>query len=390
MPYLNRRKLLGASMAAGTALLTSMKAHASFSGDVQLRDQVGRLERLPTLDIDSREEFRTSLRKFVNRDMAVAANRRAAQVFKEAGVDPKAEMTYAQAVELLEGDPILMNHLHAFLNNQIMGFNDVRDAFHSDADRYLEEMEKVDKVGPGLLELNPGMHIPDYTRWEIHNQPGGYVGDPFAGHIFHYGVNNFWMHFNDQEEMSARVAETVPVPVDGKVKRIVDIGTSVGQIAITLKERFKDAEVWGIDVGAPMVRYAHMRAVDLGIDVNFAQRLAEDMKFPDNYMDIVAGYLLFHEVDMEATPKIIAEIYRVLRPGGTFFCPEASFSARRPRPRDGATQWRLWWNDQWCSEVHYLPYADFDYAKAFRKAGFEVSITPGPSKRGYMMATKPA
>lgn len=389
MPYMNRRKLLGASMAAGSMLLSSMKAHAKFAGDVQLRGQIERLERLPTLSLDSREKFRTSLRKFVNRDMAIAANKRAAQVLKAAGADPREEMSYQQVVELLEGDPILMNHLHAFLNNQIMGFKDVRDVFHSDADRYLEEMEKADRSGPGSLQLNPGMHIPDYARWEIHNQPGGYVGDPFAGHIFHYGVNNFWMHLNDQEEKSAEVSASVPIPADGKVRRIVDIGTSVGQIAITLKERFKDAEVWGIDVGAPMVRYAHMRSIDLGIDVNYAQMLAEDMQFPDNHMDIVAGFLLFHEVDMDATPKIIDEIFRVLRPGGTFFCPEAAFS-KSVRSRNAASQWRIWWNDQWCSEVHYIPYADFDYPAAFSRAGFQVSTIPGPYNREYMMATKPA
>lgn len=389
MVYLNRRKLLGATVAAGSALLTSMKAHANFVGDVQLRDQIGRLERMPTLGLESREYFRTALRKWVSTDLNRASNLRAMQVFENAGVDPKAEMTYAEAVALLEGDPVIMDHMHGFMSVQNASFNDIQTVFHSDADRYLEEMEKVDNVGPGSLELNPGMDIPDYARWEIHNQPGGYVGDPFAGHIFHYAVNNFWIHSNDQDAMSQDIAAMMPVPSDGKVERMIDLGTSAGQIALGMKEHFKDAEVWGIDVGAPMVRYAHMRAVDLGIPVNFAQMLAEDLQFPDNHFDIVGSFLLFHEVDMNATPKIISEIHRVLRPGGTFFCPEASFIAE-PKPRTGYNQWRIWWNDQWCSEVHYIPYADFDYAKAFREAGFEVSTTGGPFNGKYIMATKPA
>lgn len=389
MVYLNRRKLLGASVAAGGMLLSSMKAHAKFSGDVQLRGQIERLERTPTLGLESRENFRTALRKFANTDLNRAANRRAMQVFEEAGIDPRAAMSYQQAVEILQGDPIIMDHMHAFLTVQNSSFKDIQAVFHSDADRYLEEMEKVDNVGPGSLELNPGMDIPDYARWEIHNQPGGYVGDPLAGHIFHYAVNNFWVHSNDQDAMSQGIANMMPVPADGKVERIIDLGTSAGQIAMGMAERFTDAEVHAIDVGAPMVRYAHMRSVDLGIPVHYAQMLAEDMHYPDNHFDIVGAFLLFHEVDMDATPKIIDEIYRVLRPGGTFFCPEASFIAEK-KPRTGYNQWRIWWNDQWCSEVHYIPYADFDYAKAFRQAGFEVSATGGPFNNQYIMATKPA
>ena len=51
----------------------------------------------------------------------------------------------------------------------------------------------AEKKGPGTLELKPAMHIPDYAKHEIHILPGGYVGDPLAGYIYHYGTNNFHM-----------------------------------------------------------------------------------------------------------------------------------------------------------------------------------------------------
>ncbi|MGB1876985.1 MAG: hypothetical protein ACPHGY_08735, partial [Rhodospirillaceae bacterium] len=49
--------------------------------------------------------------------------------------------------------------------------------YHDNADTYLDELEATDNIGPGKLELNPDMHIPEYTKYEIHIQPGGYVGD---------------------------------------------------------------------------------------------------------------------------------------------------------------------------------------------------------------------
>ena len=401
MPTLNRRRLLGATAAAGSMFLASMKAHAKFSGDVQLRGQIGRLERLPTRDLESQEDFRTSLRDFINNDFQQAAIRRAVEVFREAGLDPRDEVSMEDAISLLETDPIIMNQTQAWITNQLATWRDLQDAFHADADRYLSEMAAADNAGPGSLELNPGMYIPPYTAWEIHNQPGGYVGDPFAGHMYHYATNNLYIHSNDQDARHGAIAAAAPVPDDGRVKRILDLGCAVGQSAMALKERFSDAEVWGVDIGGPMVRYAHMRAADLGIDVHFAQRLAEDTKFPDNHFDIVTAQILFHEVSIEGANDIIRETLRVLRPGGKFLALDGAFLVKQPR-KTAYNRWRTWWTDQWNSEVWYIPYSEYDFPKAFRAAGFNVGSTRGPNYSGgtshieydtsqdYIVGIKPA
>ena len=392
MPTLDRRKLLGATAAAGSMFLTGMKAHAKFSGDVQLRGQIGRLERLPTRDLESLEDFRTSLRSFINTDFQRAAMRRAEAIFREAGLNPRDEVSMEDAISMLESDPILKNQTHAWITNQLAMWRDLQDAFHADADRYLSEMAAADNSGPGSLELNPDMYIPPYTAWEIHNQPGGYVGDPFAGHMYHYGTNNLYIHSNDQDARHGDIAAAAPVPDDGRVNRCLDLGCSVGQSAMGLKERFPDAEVWGVDIGGPMVRYAHMRAADLGIDVHFAQRLAEDTKFPDNHFDIVTAQILFHEVTIDGANDIIRETLRVLRPGGKFLALDGSFLVRQPR-KTAYNRWRVWWTDQWNTEVHYIPYSEYDFPKAFRAAGFNVGSTKGPAYSGsqdYIVGIKPA
>ncbi|MDX2221932.1 MAG: class I SAM-dependent methyltransferase [Rhodospirillaceae bacterium] len=389
--FVNRRALLTASAAAGAAWLAGAKAHAKFTGDVQLRGAVGRLERLPTRELESLEDFSTAVRAFVDGDLNRAAERRAAEVFKAARLSSTDEVPVGQIVHLLETDPVVMSLTHTWINGQLLMWQRLQHAFHADADRYLAEMEAADMAGPGTLELNPTMDIPAYTRWEIHNQPGGYVGDPFAGHMYHYGTNNLYLHRNDQDAQHIRTAGLVPTPADGAVRRILDLGCSCGQLTVALKERFPEAEVWGIDIGAPMVRYAHMRAVDLGVGANFAQRLAEDNKFPDGHFDIVVANILFHEVTIDAAHAILRESMRALRPGGLFYPIERSFMVPRPRATAGF-RFRNWWNDRWNHEVHFLPYSTYDYAAAMADAGFAVR-TDAPSSagsKGNLLGVRPA
>ena len=201
-------------------------------------------------------------------------------------------------------------------------------------------MEAADKSGPGALVLSPNMTIPDYTRHEIHIQPGGYVGDPFAGHVYHYGTNSFYISVighNEQDQVHKGTASRLPLPEDGKVRRILDMGCGVGQFTAALKERFPDAEVWGVDVGGPMVRYAHMRAARLGIGANFAQKLAEDTGFPDGHFDLVTSYIMHHELPADMTRKVIDEARRVTRTGRRLLPGRFQLAAATSRPRARCT-----------------------------------------------------
>jgi SAM-dependent methyltransferase len=135
-----------------------------------------------------------------------------------------------------------------------------------------------------------------------------------------------------------------------------------------------------------------MRAVDLGVDVNFAQRLAEDTKFPNGHFDVVTSFLLHHEVTADKSREIFREINRVLRPGGVYF--PIDLSSRRPRGKDSVwAKYNRWWNNRWNGEVWYMEYNDLDFDGEMRAAGLEVSNGP-PAGASYggsanVMATKP-
>lgn len=394
----DRRTLLSAATAVTSAMSVALggsKAEAKTSNarpiDIEVRGRVGRLERLPSLALEARQDFLTDFRGWVNSDFSRAMQSRADAIAMEKGIDPRAEFPLSRVPEVFADDPVLLAYVRCWLSNQEMTWGQIRDEFHARSDVYAAEMSAWDKAGPGTLELNPEMKIPEYTKHEIHIQPGGYVGDEFAGHINYYGVNNFYAGKNFQDEVQRALAAAVPTPKDGRVARILDMGCGVGRFPIALKERFPDAEIWGIDVGGPMVRFGHMRAADMGVDVNFAQRLAEDTRFPDNHFDIVVSYIMFHGVTLEAQKKIVAEAQRVTRKGGIFFPIDFATGKQRGVQTPGRA-FSVWWDHRWNNEVWSLQYRYGDFAATLRDAGFDVdeSVPSARRNHGGLLATKPA
>ena len=362
------------------SLFGDEEIQSKFSFDREPRGTKGRLEKLPLLDLESRDDFLTGFRFWGTKMAVPAAARRFNKILLDNGLDTKSINTaLGDVFPLIENDPIL-----GIAARYRTGVHDVMHRnfdveFKSNADIYLEEMEGFDNIGPGKLELNPNLKIPDYASYEIHTQPGGYVGNPFAGHIYHYSTNNFYQGLrvsNYQDELHTKLANQVPAPEDGLVNRVLDQGCGIGQLAVALKERFSEAEVWGIDVGAPMIRYGHMRAVELDVAVNFSQRLVEDSQFEDNSFDIVTSYILHHELPEDISKKVVAEVNRILRPGGVFF--PIDFQTGAYKGAESAWARYMQFKDhRWNEEVWRQEYGKFNFPQAMREAGFKV-IEKGP------------
>jgi len=372
-PLKRREMFAGVAAATTAAATTALWANRAEAEDlvkrVAPRGRDGMYARQPTLEMESKGDFYAGLYVWRGQELEDAAEKRALEICAKANIDPKKEMTWGEAVALISEDPLVSMTCRARSSHQKLKYQMVQLYYHRNADQFIDEMEKADKKGPGSLELNPKMVIPEYTAHEIHSMPGGYVGDEFAGHMYDCGTNwGAYVDRNYQDESHMSMASAASTPKDGKVKRILDIGTSIGQFAQSMKRRFPEAEVWGIDIGGPMVRYAHLKAADQGIAVNYAQRLNEDSKFPDNYFDIVTSNLVFHEVNFKGTQDTIKEIGRILRPGGVF-----SPTDTNNNPPTVKGKYTLWYNYRWNHEDWYADWHSIDFAGEMKKSGMKVS-----------------
>lgn len=389
---ISRRALMGVSAAASAmASVRSAKADAAVPSDPTLapRGRFGRLERLRTLDLESRMDFLMSFRTFANRDLNSAAAAASESLLGAEPLNPS-DTAIRSAITTLHADPTVATSARAWLSCQQLSWNNLLQEFEGHRDRYLQEMAAVDDRGPGTLELNPDLRMPDYVKYEIHIQPGGYVGSEFAGHLYHYGTNGFYTGRNTQDELHRTAASGFPAPADGRVKRILDIGCGIGQLTLAMKERFPDAEVWGLDVSGPMVRYGHLRGVERGIDVNFVQRLAEESGFPADHFDMVVSYIMFHEVDPKGTQDIVREMHRITRPGGVFY--PIDFNLRSERQLTPYHAYRRWWDHRWNGERWTISFRENDLPGLIRRAGFDLN-EEGPvalPRFGVLNATKPA
>ncbi len=374
--YINRRTILGSMAAAFSAAVTSRRARASgdrppsLPYDVEPRGTIGIQERLPKLDLESRHEFLTGFRAWAQGPLGRAAQERANAIFKAEGIDPDGDVPLERIQEVLAGDPVVGASVRYWITGQQQCWKMLQDEFHANAEAYMAELAAADKAGPGSVTLDPDFKVPAYASHEIHIQPGGYVGDPFAGYIYHYGTNHFRLGGNDQDQRQKLVASILEPPEDGRLLRILDLGCGPGRLTVALKDRFPNAEVWGVDVSGPMVRYAHMRAADMGRDVHFVQALAEQTGFPDGHFDAVIAYILFHEVPASATHAIVKEVHRITRPGGVF--QPIDFPSDQQRPPNPYRRFRRWWDLRWNNEVWRDEFQALDFSTEIANTGFAV------------------
>jgi 2-polyprenyl-3-methyl-5-hydroxy-6-metoxy-1,4-benzoquinol methylase len=93
---------------------------------------------------------------------------------------------------------------------------------------------------------------------------------------------------------------------------VLDYGCGSGKLGMYLSLR--GAEVWGFDLSAEGIRVANEVAADYGASANFEQMDAEDLRYPDNFFDLVVGFGVLHHVIKY--PAAASNLHRILKTGG--------------------------------------------------------------------------
>ncbi|NQV80098.1 MAG: class I SAM-dependent methyltransferase [Alphaproteobacteria bacterium] len=228
----------------------------------------------------------------------------------------------------------------------------------------------------GSLMLNPDVAMPAYIgHIDIHHQPDGYElndhdDDVLAGALYESGGNLYSRGVaigkNDSKAacLIGFLEETYPTL---KPKRILDLGCSAGSATVPYAEAWPDTEVYGIDIGGGMLRYAHARAESLGLPVHFEQMNTTATHYPDGFFDLVVSHNLFHELTAADNKGTLKECYRITKPGGVVAHLDLPF---KNAEKDLFTQYQGDFQTFNNAEPCWRVYANMDHTGALAQAGF--------------------
>lgn len=101
--------------------------------------------------------------------------------------------------------------------------------------------------------------------------------------------------------------------MDGEGQQLLEVGCGIGVDSMQLAKR--GFQVTAVDLTENALAVARQFAGHRGVTINFQLGNAEGLDFPDESFDVVYSFgVLHHTPDIE---RSVAEVHRVLRPGGT-------------------------------------------------------------------------
>jgi ubiquinone/menaquinone biosynthesis C-methylase UbiE len=235
-------------------------------------------------------------------------------------------------------------------------------------------------VAGGSLRLNPKLKMPNYhTAVDIHCQPGGYhaeamPNDAAPGMVYDRAVHVYAMGqmgpYNDDMGASIVLWLQAQHPTF-KPRRILDLGCAVGHSTVPYARAFPRADIQAVDVAAPMLRYAHARAEDLGVAIHFSQQNAEQLDFADASFDLIVSHILLHETSEKAIHNIMRECHRLLTPGGMMLHAETP----PYKGMDPFDAFMLDWDTRNNNEPYWARAHEIDLAELSADAGFDPART---------------
>jgi len=223
-----------------------------------------------------------------------------------------------------------------------------------------------------IRRFAPLPEIPNYVRSSIHGLEGGY-GAPFSAATWDAVVKEiFTEYIGDERAYRDVLAGTIPETAS----RILDVACGTGESTLAWHRLFPEAHITEIDVSPYMLVVAERKTRAIP-QIELRCLNVESLPFGDASFDVVTASLLFHELPADVSPRVLAELRRVVQADGWIAVMEpyrTGAPVLKPIP---------------FPEPYLRDYLRTDWDQAFRAAGFS-DVRVIEHENGWMRTARAA
>jgi demethylmenaquinone methyltransferase/2-methoxy-6-polyprenyl-1,4-benzoquinol methylase/phosphoethanolamine N-methyltransferase len=204
-----------------------------------------------------------------------------------------------------------------------------------------------------------------------------------AGHVLHWArLYDLFGNIVTLGRASAMREQTLELAGLRAGERVLEVGCGTGEVAQRARLRVGAAgQVSGIDPSADMIEVATKKAARAGLDIDYRIGAIEALPYPDASFDVVLSSLMMHHLPDELKSAGLAEVRRVLKPGGRLLIVDF----KRPRRWLSQLAMRL--------VLHGHLGRGFEHLAAIVAAAGFTDVTSGPTRfdvLGVVSARAPA
>ena len=163
-------------------------------------------------------------------------------------------------------------------------------------------------------------HYPRYYLQNFHYQTDGYLSDRSAD-LYDLQVD---LLFNGgANPMRRRILAPLKTamlewPAPTQPVKILDVACGTGKTLEFIRHTCPQASLYGIDLSPYYLRKANQSLSNIPGELpQLIQGNGEELPYVNNYFHAVTSTFLFHELPPQARQRVLAECWRVLKPGGT-------------------------------------------------------------------------